>query len=184
MTAATYLYCLVRDRERPAPDDLEAAPPGVPGAAPPRLLPVAEDLWLVAAEVPLPDYGEAEIAAHLEDLAWVSDRALAHEAMVEHFAEPPGARWSERAVVPMKLFTLFASDERAVEHVAAELPRVQTVLDRVAGREEWGVRVRLDPTTALRAAVPERAPDPPPTTKPPTPLRVPGCGRTCRACRR
>ena len=137
---ATYLYCLIR---RPEPPDLAGAPAGVPGASPPRLLAVAEGLWLVAADVPLPDYGEAEIASRLEDLAWVSERALGHEAVVEHLAggEP-------ESLVPMKLFTLFASDERAVEHVAGELPRLRRVLDRVAGREEWGVRVRRNPDAA------------------------------------
>lgn len=166
MKTATYLYCLVRDPERPPAGDLGNAPSGVPGASPPRLLPVADDLWLVAAEASLPEYGEAEIAAHLEDLAWVSDRALAHEAVVEHFADPPGApggtalrgaRGSARAVVPMKLFTLFASDERAVEHVAGELPRVRQALDRVAGREEWGVRLRLDRARAAEEALTDAA---------------------------
>ncbi len=44
----------------------------------------------------------------------------------------------------MKLFTLFNSDERAIAHVRADAPRVRRVLERVAGRAEWGVRVRLD----------------------------------------
>lgn len=153
MKTATYLYCLVRDRERPA---LDGAPDGVPGASPPRLLPVADDLWLVAADAPLPDYGEEEIGRRLEDLSWVSDRALAHEAVVEHLAglsQEGGGASPGRAVVPLKLFTLFASDERAVEHVAGELPRLRGVLDRLAGREEWGVRVRLDRARAAEAAV-------------------------------
>jgi len=164
MNAATYLYCLIR---RPAPPDFAGAPAGVPGASPPRLLPVSDGLWLVAADVPLPDYGEAEIASRLEDLAWVSERALGHEAMVEHFArsEPGGigrigagaaphgkpaapVEIEPGALVPMKLFTLFASDRRAVEHVAGELPRLRLVLDRVAGREEWGVRVLRSPEGA------------------------------------
>jgi len=146
MNAATYLYCLIR---RPAPPDFAGAPAGVPGASPPRLLPVSDGLWLVAADVPLPDYGEAEIASRLEDLAWVSERALGHEAMVEHFARSePGEASEVDALVPMKLFTLFASDRRAVEHVAGELPRLRLVLDRVAGREEWGVRVLRSPEGA------------------------------------
>jgi len=120
---------------------------------------VADDLWLVAADAPLPAYGEAEIAAHLEDLSWVSDRALAHEAVVEHFADPPDAPpASTRAIVPMKLFTLFASDERSVAHVAGELPRVRQALDRVAGREEWGVRLRLDRARADEAAAGQAGP--------------------------
>jgi hypothetical protein len=146
MSRATYLYCLAR---RPEAPELAGAPPGVPGASAPRLLELGGGLWLVAADVPLPDYGEEEIARRLEDLAWVSERALAHEAMVEHFAGAP-------ALVPMKLFTLFASDERAAAHVAGELPHLHTVLDRVAGREEWGVRVRLVPARAGAEAGAER----------------------------
>ncbi|HUF78293.1 MAG TPA: GvpL/GvpF family gas vesicle protein [Thermoanaerobaculia bacterium] len=151
--SATYLYCLVR---RPEAPELAGAPQGVPGALPPRLLDVGDQLWLVAAQVPLPEYGEAEIASRLEDLSWVSERALAHEEMVEHFARaaPAGApaETGHWALLPMKLFTLFASDERAVQHVAGELPRLRRVLDRVAGREEWGVRVRRSPERAAAAA--------------------------------
>lgn len=139
--AATYLYCLLRN---PEPPDLAGVPSGLPGASPPRLLALTGEehrLWLVTAHVPLPEYGEAEIGARLEDLSWVSERALAHEAVVEHFADA-------EALVPMKLFTLFADDERAKAHLAGELPRLRPALDRVARRAEWGVRVRHDPSRA------------------------------------
>lgn len=141
---ATYLYCLLRHPEPPAVED---APPGLPGASPPRLLLLAEegagDLWLVVADVPLAAYGEAAIGAHLDDLSWVSERALAHEAVVEHFVDA-------EALVPMKLFTLFADDERARSQLSGELERLRPVLDRVARRTEWGVRVRHDPSHAPR----------------------------------
>src|SRR5262249_58827436 len=68
---------------------------------------------------------------------------MAHERVVEHFAR-------HGTVIPMKLFTLFTGDERAVDHVRRSLVRVRRVLGRVAGREEWGVRVRLDEQRALR----------------------------------
>ena len=48
----------------------------------------------------------------------------------------------------MKLFTLFASDERAVAHVRDDRERLEGVLDRVDGRVEWGVRIRLDDARA------------------------------------
>ncbi len=134
MSAATYLYCLV---ESPEPPGLGEAPPGLPDASAPRLLAVGDGLWLVAASVPLALYGPGRIEGRLEDLSWVSDRALAHEALVEHFS---GAR----AVLPMKLFTLFSSDERALEDVRGRSGEVRRSLDRVAGRREWGVRVRWD----------------------------------------
>ena len=61
--------------------------------------------------MPARDYGEAALARGLQNLDWVGRRAMAHEAVVEHFLPAP-------AVLPMQLFTLFTSDERALEHVA------------------------------------------------------------------
>lgn len=138
MSEATYLYCLVRDDREPA---LEEAPPGLPGCAPPRTLALGGGLWLVAATAPLSEYGSAEIQDRLSDLSWVSGRALAHEAVVEHFA-------GSRAVLPLKLFTLFASDERAVADVRQNRERIDQALDQVAGCVEWGVRIRLDDARA------------------------------------
>lgn len=151
---ATYLYCLLRRPEPPATDD---APPGVPGASRPRVLEVADDLWLVAAAVPLPAYGEEAIAARMEDLDWLSTRALAHERMVEHFAGG-GDEAADEALLPMKLLTLFADDERALAHVRGDLSRLRPILDRVAGREEWGVRVSWDAKAAREAVDAEGAP--------------------------
>jgi hypothetical protein len=51
----------------------------------------------------------------------------------------------------MKLFTLFASDERALAHVRENRRRIERALNRVAGRVEWGVRVRLDEARARGA---------------------------------
>jgi hypothetical protein len=136
MNEATYLYCLVRAPRNPL--SVEAAP-GLPGLSPPRALAVGEGLWLIVAGAPLSEYGSAEIQRQLSDLSWVSDRALAHEAMIEHFAG---------AVLPMKLFTLFASDERAIANIRDNRERLVRALDRVEGRVEWGVRIRLDDVRA------------------------------------
>ena len=138
MSEATYLYCLVRDGSEPS---LAGVPTGLPGCAPPRALALDDGLWLVAATAPLSEYGTEAIQDHLSDLSWVSDRALAHEAVIEHFAGSP-------AVLPFKLFTLFASDERALAHVRDSRERIDPALDRVAGCVEWGVRIRLDDVRA------------------------------------
>lgn len=138
MNEATYLYCLVRGAGEPS---LAGAPPGLPGLSPLRTLDVGAGLWLVAASAPLSEYGSAEIQRQLSDLSWVSDRALAHEAVIEHFG-------GTGAVLPMKLFTLFASDERAIANVRENRERLDGVLDRVDDRVEWGVRIRLDDARA------------------------------------
>jgi len=117
---------------------------GVPGLGAPRALPVpgsstrsAKKLWLVAADAPLDAFGADAINRRISDLDWVSRVAVAHEAIVESFL-------TADALLPMKLFTIFTSDERALAHMAAERAQVDRVLDRVAGREEWSVRVVLD----------------------------------------
>ncbi len=138
MSEATYLYCLVRAPEKPS---LAGAPAGLPGLSPPRALDAGDGLWLISAGAPLSQYGGEEIQRRLSDLSWVSDRALAHEAVIEHFA-------AAGAAVPMKLFTLFSSDERAVDFIQADRERLGRVLDRVDGQVELGVRVRLDDARA------------------------------------
>ncbi|MFL6201485.1 MAG: GvpL/GvpF family gas vesicle protein [Thermoanaerobaculia bacterium] len=144
-TSATYLYCLVRT---PGTLASEGAPPGLPGLSDPRALAVGDSLWLVAADAPLPEYGSASIQENLQNLDWVSSRAMAHEAVVEHFGKIG-------TVVPMKLFTLFAGDDRALEHVRSERGRLDRILDRIAGCQEWGVLVRFDEAKAKEVAAEE-----------------------------
>lgn len=130
---ATWAYCVVRFA---GPPPAATAPSGPPGAAPARPVPLGPELWLIVSDVPLPAYAGATIESRLSDLGWVSDRALPHEAVIEHFA---GAG----AVVPLPLFTLFADEARAREAIAAQRPRLEEALERVAGCSEWGLKVFL-----------------------------------------
>jgi hypothetical protein len=109
----------------------------------PRALRVASGLWIVVADAPLSRYGGARIETGLRDLDWVSRCAVAHEAVVEHVART-GA-----TVIPMKMFTLFADDARAAVHVTRLRRKIDALLRRVSGRQEWGLRVTLDERRAL-----------------------------------
>jgi hypothetical protein len=142
MNTATYLYCLVHADKAPS---LRGAPAGLPGAGKPRTIDAGGGLWLVAADAPLDRYGEKPIEKGLQDLAWVSSVAVPHEAVIEHLARAG-------TVVPMKLLTLFNSDDRALEHVAKERRRIDRVVERIEGREEWGLRVTLDELSAIGKA--------------------------------
>ena len=142
MSTATYLYCLVHADKAPS---LRGAPAGLPGAGKPRAIDAGGGLWLAAADAPHDKYAEKPIEKGLQDLAWVSSVAVPHERVVEHLSRAG-------TVVPMKLFTLFRSDERALQHISRQRRRIDRLVQRIAGREEWGLRVALDELSALERA--------------------------------
>ncbi|MHB8419198.1 MAG: GvpL/GvpF family gas vesicle protein [Myxococcales bacterium] len=139
-----YLYGVLASPRRP---EARGAPRGLPGASAPQLIAAGEGIWLATATVPLSLYGEAQIERGLGDLDWVSRRALAHEAVVEHFA-------SRGPFAPAKLFTLFSTEARAAAHVRRRERQFRKIFERIGGREEWGVRLQLE--RAARASAPAR----------------------------
>ena len=141
---ATYVYCIVHAAR--APRTLRA-PAGLPGAARPRAIPAARSLWLVAADIPLDIYGSGALEPRLGDMNWVGTVAVAHDAVIEHFA-----RQRAGTVVPMKLFTMFSSQQRAVDDVRSRRRAIGAILKRIAGCEEWGVRMMRTAAAPVRAA--------------------------------
>ena len=130
---AIYLYCIVKAARKPSTARVH---PGLAGASRPEVIRVAGSLWLVVAEVPLDVYGPGHLDQHLADMDWVGRVALAHESVVEQFARRAGA-----TVVPMKLFTMFSTRARALADIAARKRSVESAMRRIAGAEEWGIRV-------------------------------------------
>jgi hypothetical protein len=127
-------------------------PKGVPGLGLTRIVAVPEaatrgglNIWLVVADAPPDRFDEVSINRNISNLDWVSRAAVAHEAVVESFV-------AADAVLPMKLFTIFSSDARAVSQLAGERAHLERVLRRVLKHDEWGVRVVLDRARAERAA--------------------------------
>jgi hypothetical protein len=144
--SATYLYAVVSSKDEPS---ASSAPPGLPEMGPLRWLGLGGSLWIAAADAPLARYRAAAVEKGLRDIDWVSACAVAHERMVEHLATLGTA-------VPMKLFTLFTSDARALENVGRARKRLDKVVRRIAGRREWGLRISVDEETS-RAAARDRA---------------------------
>ncbi|PYR08751.1 MAG: hypothetical protein DMF99_18240, partial [Acidobacteria bacterium] len=114
---ATYVYCVVSAPRRPR---VPAAARRLPHSSAVRVLDVDRHLYLVVTDVPTKEYGQAAINKRLSDLEWVSRAAVAHEAVVESFGEAD-------AVLPMKLFTIFTNDRRAVEQVRGDRRRISSV---------------------------------------------------------
>lgn len=133
MPGATYLYCVVR---RAKTLSAGGVPPGLPQGTTPKAIAAGRSLWLIISEVPIEVYGPERLETALRDLDWVARIAVAHEGVVEHFF-----RQRDATVVPMKLFTMFSTEERAIAEMGARRADIEAALKRITGCEEWGVRI-------------------------------------------
>ncbi|HUK33120.1 MAG TPA: GvpL/GvpF family gas vesicle protein [Vicinamibacterales bacterium] len=137
--SATYVYCIVSSRQGFTVAD---APAGPPGTGKVRTLVIRPHRYAVVSDAPLDQFGEGPLAKRLGDLDWVSHAAVAHEAVTEWVMAQADA------VVPMKLFTLFTTDDRALDQLRSGWTRIEGVIRKVARHEEWGVRLVFDETRA------------------------------------
>jgi hypothetical protein len=129
------VFCLVQSA---GPPSLRGVPDSVPGAGPPRLLPIDRGLWAVVADAPLDRFSSERLQDDLQDLEAVSRHALAHASVVEFF-------FRKAPVIPLQLFTLFSEDERARQQLASRRAALTSLFARLRGLEEWGVRIIADP---------------------------------------
>ena len=130
---AVYIYCILKSAKRPA---MRRVPPGLPAAAAPTPVDLGGGLWLIVADVPLDIYGPGRLDASLRDMDWVGRVAMAHEGVVEHFTALKGT-----TVIPAKLFTMFSNVDRAIADTRSRRSGVSEAVKRIAGCEEWGVKV-------------------------------------------
>src|SRR5262249_5114391 len=144
----TYVYCLVIALRKPS---LRGVPKGLAGTGPVRLLAVEQEpkktrrakttdrgQWLVVSDAPLDEHGADSINRRMSNLEWVGRAAVAHEAVVEFFS-------AAAAPLPMKLFTIFSNDERAVEDFTRRRREIAALAARVSNHQEWGLRVAFSP---------------------------------------
>lgn len=128
--SVTVLYCLVQaDPPIPLPRG------GLPGAGPPRAIPLPDGLTAVVATLPPREYSADAVNEKLRDMDWVSKAALGHEQLLETVMR------SSRALLPMKLLTLFSGDERLVADLRGQRALLKRAAANVAGCEEYGLRI-------------------------------------------
>jgi Gas vesicle synthesis protein GvpL/GvpF len=149
VTDATYVYCLVHSAKAPS---LRGVPHSVPGAGMPRLLPIDRDVWAVVANAPLERFAGEALQQELQDVEGISRHALAHASVIEFF-------FRRSSVIPLKLFTLFSTDEKAQGHVRRRLAPLKRMFASLRGLEEWGVRIIAGGTGEAAARAPDSGRD-------------------------
>ncbi|MQY08753.1 GvpL/GvpF family gas vesicle protein [Actinomadura macrotermitis] len=142
---AVYLYGVARDLDPAALTGLA----GVSGA-PVRAL-HAGGLTALVSTVALAEYGEQALRANLEDLDWLEATARAHHDVVGHAARAA-------ATAPVRIATLYRDDDRVAALLAARHDDFSAMLDTIAGRSEWGVKVYAYPEALKPDPEPPAAP--------------------------
>lgn len=94
----------------------------------------AEGLAAVASRVALSEFGEDVLTEQVSDLSWLETNARRHEYILDCVRE-------HAPLVPMRLCTIYRSDESVREMLAREHEFLVGALRRLAGRTEWGVKV-------------------------------------------
>jgi hypothetical protein len=105
-------------------------------------------LAAVARPVALAEYGEEALKANLNDIAWLEEAARAHEAVLDELLR-------DGTVIPLRLCTVYRSEEAVRDMLAAERGALEEALARLAGRTEWGVKAfRSVPVAPAAGAAP------------------------------
>ncbi|GAA3829849.1 GvpL/GvpF family gas vesicle protein [Streptomyces phyllanthi] len=114
----------------------------------------ASELAVAVGPVPAADFDEAPLKSNLEDLSWLESTARGHHTVVAVLARC-GA-----TVLPLRLATVYRDQDRVRQALDARRDDFLSLLDRVTGHVELGVKIYASPDTAPSGPVrdPDRAP--------------------------
>ena len=131
MPELVYLYGWI-------PRDAGAEIDAVRGIAdsPVELLPCGDALAAIS-RVPADVYSTDHIEARLGDLQWLGEHGLAHERVVAALVD-------RTTVVPMRLFTLYSSDDALREECTQRGSWIRDTLARLDGLREWDLKVSYE----------------------------------------
>jgi hypothetical protein len=107
------------------------------------------ELAAIVSSVPLEEFGEEQLRENLNEVAWLEEKARAHERVLEALLE-------STTVVPTRLCTIFSDEKQVREMMSREGPALIEALERLEGKAEWGVKVFAE-AGALERAARERA---------------------------
>lgn len=126
--SAIYLYGI----SLPARKSPEIRAEAVDGAAtiePLRL----QDLNCWISRVDRTEFAD-QLAGNMENLEWLATVGVRHQRAVAELA-------SKVEILPARFGTVFLSDESLQAHVASEQKGIRGVFKKIAGSDEWGVKV-------------------------------------------
>jgi len=93
-----------------------------------------DGLTAVYTPVPAAAYSQEVIDSHAADMEWLGAIGWRHQTVVDRIA-------SHSAVVPLRAFTMFQSRASLERFLRERSSSLRQLLSRLAGKEEWSVRI-------------------------------------------
>ncbi|MEA2164353.1 MAG: hypothetical protein QOK37_2480 [Thermoanaerobaculia bacterium] len=148
MPDVLYVYAIGR-AGHPLPHRVEA----IDGSE--RLTEVAAgDIAAFVTPVDDVEFSQGVIDARAKDVEWLGGIGYRHQNVMS-------ALMHGGTIVPLRAFTLFASNDTLRAHLVSERERLSTLLARLDGKQEWTLRIEFDPErwseTLARRVEPLRA---------------------------
>ena len=112
---------------------------------------VHDGLAVLVSPVPMSEFGRDALTRNLNELEWLEQVARRHEGVLEDAL-------SAATIVPLRLCTIFRDPDGVRRMLDEERPQLEAALERLAGREEWGVKLLAHPA-ALEGAARARSTD-------------------------
>lgn len=95
------------------------------------------DLQAVVSEVSLKEFGSGEIQKRAtEDMAWIKDTALMHEAVIETVMNN-----SDGLIIPLKFGVIFKERESLMGSLKKNYLKFKNLLSGLQGKEEWSMKI-------------------------------------------
>src|SRR5678816_1953541 len=101
-----------------------------------------DTLAALASQVPRATYSEENLAEHLTDATWTAIRAMRHETVVEFVAK-------RATVIPLRFGTIYLERNGVEEMLTEKSGELESIINQLRGREEWGVNVFVDRAVLL-----------------------------------
>jgi hypothetical protein len=131
MTSVLYVYAVTRNAATP---DTE----GVDGTT--RFGTTAVDnVHAVFTPVSANEFSQDVIDRRAGDLEWLGSIGYRHQAVMADLMK-------KTAIVPLRAFTLFSSEEALRAYLNEQGELLSKTLDRLDGKQEWTLRIELEPT--------------------------------------
>jgi hypothetical protein len=132
VSSGLYVYAIGR-ADHPLPGEVEA----IDGSAHVDVV-VDGRLAAFCSRVELDDFSQAVIDARANDVEWLGAIGYRHQSVMM-------ALMRGGTILPLRAFTLFGSDEALHATLREQGETFTRVLARLDGRQEWTIRIELDP---------------------------------------